>query len=69
MSPQDRLSLVLVQLLEPAMAEGMPEPEARAIYESLCTRYARATAEFPDFPALVIGNIRAALDHAGPTEN
>ena len=67
MSPQDRLSLILVQLLEPAMAAGMAEPRAREIYDSLVACYAQATGQHADFPELVLANIREALDHGTAT--
>jgi hypothetical protein len=48
MNPNDRISALLIVLLEAAQGAGMPKERAEAIYEDICAHFKNMDEAFPE---------------------
>lgn len=59
MKATDKLTVVLVSILESAQAAGMPVERAEAIYEDICSCWKEMN---DDFPAALVAQLRQIVD-------
>jgi hypothetical protein len=61
MPPLDQITLLVMALLEPAMAAGLPQSEAKRIYGQLMPHFASASAQHHDFHILLLDSVARAI--------
>lgn len=61
MPPVDQITILVMSILEPAIAAGLPEAEAKRIYGKLMPHFASACAQHHDFHELLLDSVARAI--------
>lgn len=59
--PMERISILVLALVDAAQAGGMTEEKARSIYDSLASSYSRIQKDNPEFAEWLLKNARKAV--------